>query len=44
MSKWSYELFKENVAVLAHNYKKKEPLIMTVGGIAGFVATAVLAY
>ena len=44
MSKWSYELFKENVAVLVHNYKKKEPLIMTVGGIAGFVATAVLAY
>lgn len=44
MSKWSIELFKENLAVVAFNYKKKEPLIMVGAGIAGFLVTSYLAY
>ena len=44
MSKWSLEIFKENMEKLTFNYKKKEPLIMTAVGIVGFAATAVLAY
>lgn len=44
MSKWSLEVFKENMEVAAYNYKKKEPLIMIATGLIGFGITAVLAY
>lgn len=44
MSKWSLEVFKENMEVAAYNYKKKEPLIMVATGLVGFCITAALAY
>ena len=44
MAKWNLETFKENMEVLAFNYKKKEPLIMVAAGLVGFGVTAVLAY
>lgn len=44
MSKWSLEVFKENMEISVYNYKKKEPLIMVATGLVGFCITAALAY
>nr|DAR66465.1 MAG TPA: hypothetical protein [Caudoviricetes sp.] len=44
MSKWSLEVFKENMEISVYNYKKKEPLIMVATGLIGFCITAALAY